>query len=373
MRRILSLAVALVILFSMSVTAFAATSITWKPYELQKGNTQPKQTNVLPGESFPIPLEDFPDCVFVDQLGNPWNDGYRSYNNGATPAPPNSVLPTGQRPQIGDYYIVNKLREPTKNAVEYMKFNDEGTAIIVKLKPNYYLTAHDLRGSIELHPKSTASTVYRTIFTWSPQNVSPNQYVNLHHEKTYGFAVAQLNSQDDLIFNYTEEIKGWMENPIVSNAGDDAIVDFGKLMGTTQISWGRIFSRNAFAEDCEFYYEGKVVNQGRLFLGYNNRADKNILDRYVPDDQMINVDFATFPAFPTFDFTGTARIFSDNPQLFIYENKSGYLYRINATYDADEESYSWKTRTLGSYVISDQELTLLEDNVHEVLNPNTGR
>ncbi len=286
----------------------------------------------LPGDTLEIPLSDF-----VVRVSAGVYDPARDF--------------IGEGAVIGDYTISNGITVPSKSAIEWIKFDDNDN-VVIKFKAIYNAKERDMKGVITLKPKSATSNPVKPTFEF---NLTGSGY-------TYGFAVVDVSG--DLVFNYT-------------NLGS-ILADFGDAIGTAQISWGNIPNNNAFLNDPTFYFEVKVNNQGRMHLDYNANVDKRILNAY-PD---ADITFINFPAYPSFDYTGTAKIFSDDPNLFIYENRDGVLYRVNATYDADEESYFWKTRTLGKYVISDQKLTSRTTGASStttntntsggVANPNTG-
>ena len=95
-----------------------------------------------------------------------------------------------------------------------------------------------------------------------------------------------------------------------------------------------------------------------------------------------NIDFITFEKEPTFNKNGTAYIYADE-DAYIYEVTADGAKAINGLkWDEDYEAWSFKTRTLGSYAISDVELdekTATEDNSSSTTedggkeNPDTGR
>ena len=74
------------------------------------------------------------------------------------------------------------------------------------------------------------------------------------------------------------------------------------------------------------------------------------------------MDFLTFEGNPTFNKNGTAYIYADE-DAFIYEVTADGAKEIKGLkWDEDYEAWTFKTRSLGAYVISDKELDLDEIN-----------
>ena len=70
-----------------------------------------------------------------------------------------------------------------------------------------------------------------------------------------------------------------------------------------------------------------------------------------------NIDFINFEYAPSFNKTGVAYIYADE-DAFIYEVTADGAKEIKGlAWDEDYEAWTFKTRTLGSYAISDVELT----------------
>ncbi len=77
-----------------------------------------------------------------------------------------------------------------------------------------------------------------------------------------------------------------------------------------------------------------------------------------------NIDFLTFEYAPSFNKIGTAYIYADE-DAFVYEvTEDGAKAIKGLEWDEDYEAWTFKTRTLESYAISDVELdekTVTED------------
>ena len=130
-----------------------------------------------------------------------------------------------------------------------------------------------------------------------------------------------------------------------------------------------------FGDEAEF--EVDVTGQGKLNLAWNTDFNKEFGEMY----DYANIDFLTFEYTPSFNKTGT---------LYLYAPEDAFIYEVTAdgakeikglAWDEDYEAWTFKTRTLKSYAISDVELTektVTEDKDDTTTdggkeNPDTGR
>lgn len=99
------------------------------------------------------------------------------------------------------------------------------------------------------------------------------------------------------------------------------------------------------------YFTVSTVGQGDLLLSVSTAYDSAVAARY-PD---ANLDFITGNG-GSFNRTGVMTIFADEDSYLYQLNSAGVLSEVNADYDEYEGAFTFKTRVLGSYVISDVEL-----------------
>ncbi len=168
---------------------------------------------------------------------------------------------------------------------------------------------------------------------------------------TYGYAAQAFNAADKNGFENAE---------IVSFKGcEEETLDFGDY----------------------FTFEVDVTGQSKLNLKNNQDFDKEFAAMY----EYANIDFITFEKKPTFNKNGVAYIYADE-DAFIYEVTADGAKEITGLkWDEDYEAWTFKTRTLTSYAISDVELdekTVTEDKTDDESsktddgvkeNPDTGR
>ena len=127
----------------------------------------------------------------------------------------------------------------------------------------------------------------------------------------------------------------------------------------------------------DFEFEVDVTGQGKLNVKNNTDFNKEFAAMY----DYANIDFLTFEYAPSFNKTGVAYLYADE-DAFIYEvTADGAKEIAGLKWDEDYEAWTFKTRTLGAYAISDVELTektVTEDKDDTTTdggkeNPDTGR
>ena len=161
---------------------------------------------------------------------------------------------------------------------------------------------------------------------------------------------------------YGYGVQKYIEN---SDLEDAEVVDFKGCDGVETLTFG------------DFEFEVDVTGQGKLNLKNNVDFNKEFAAMY----DYANIDFINFVMEPTFNKNGTAYIYADE-DAFIYEVTADGAKEIKGLkWDEDYEAWTFKTRTLKSYAISDVELTektVTEDKDDTTTdggkkNPDTGR
>ncbi|MEG1994547.1 MAG: hypothetical protein RR048_06510, partial [Oscillospiraceae bacterium] len=126
-------------------------------------------------------------------------------------------------------------------------------------------------------------------------------------------------------------------------------------------------------KDAPFTFDVKASGQGDLYLEVNQKANKKV----TVSNQDAKLTFVNFPGKPEFDFTGTAKFSVEDPDVdyYFYEIVEDKVVKTSAKYNKEDETFDLRTRTLGSYIISDKELeatTLEELNKPTTDKPSTG-
>lgn len=100
-------------------------------------------------------------------------------------------------------------------------------------------------------------------------------------------------------------------------------------------------------------FQVRIIDQPTLYLGFSESANKTVANKY-PD---ADLRFINWTARPTFAREGKLSIYMD-PDEYIYGvNDDNTLYRLGGTYNETTDAYVITTKTLGSYVISDTQLS----------------
>lgn len=110
--------------------------------------------------------------------------------------------------------------------------------------------------------------------------------------------------------------------------------------------------------DGDWSYLTNVADMKAINMVYNYNGIADLLNKY-PNH---NFEFINFPAGPTFSINGkltvdTADYGEDfGTTFYVYRYLSGKLTELKSTYDADDETLTFSTNTLGRFVISDQKM-----------------
>ena len=229
--------------------------------------------------------------------------------------------------------------------VRKVKFNngDYRYAVVVTMPETDGNKVLDLAGTISIGTSKSAAEKYSyskfdLVVSYAPNGVDKNEPINV--EKYDGGVLT-----DDI-----------------------GIVKFDKEAGEIDIEFG----------DDTALFTVDVTGQGNLNLAWNVDFNKEFAGMY----DYANIDFVNFEGKPSFNKTGTLYIYADEDS-FIYEVTEDGAKAIKAEWDEDYEAWTFKTRTLKSYAISDVELdekTVTEDKDDTSSttdggkeNPDTGR
>lgn len=229
--------------------------------------------------------------------------------------------------------------------VRKVKFDngDYRYAVVVTMPETDGNKVLDLAGTISIGTSKSAAEKYSyskfdLVVSYAPNGVDKNEPINV--EKYDGGVLT-----DDI-----------------------GIVKFDKEAGEIDIEFG----------DDTALFTVDVTGQGNLNLAWNVDFNKEFAAMY----DYANIDFVNFEGKPSFNKTGTLYIYADEDS-FIYEVTEDGAKAIKAEWDEDYEAWTFKTRTLKSYAISDVELdekTVTEDKDDTSsttdggkTNPDTGR
>ena len=206
-----------------------------------------------------------------------------------------------------------------KATIELVKIDDKYRYAVTFVMPEAAETKDsDLAGQI---------SVYKNSSDLKDSNAD-KKYYSINFGSTYGYKVEAL---------------GDIDNDIASAE----IVEFKDTKGGKKLEG----EETLVAGDFEF--EVDVTGQGKLNLKNNVDFNKEFAAMY----DYANIDFINFVMEPTFNKNGVVYIYADE-DAFVYEVTADGAKEIKGlAWDEDYEAWTFKTRTLKSYAISDVELT----------------
>ena len=241
-----------------------------------------------------------------------------------------------KRLKVKTEWKVGKLDE--KPEIEFVKIGTEYVyAVTFTLPESAEIKTSDLAGSISVYETSSQLK----------DDYDDKELVTLNFGSEYGYKEVAYAGQD-LAKAEVVDFDGYSDDVETLTFGDD------------------------------FEFEVDLAGQGKL----NLKNNREFLDEFAAMYDYANIDFINFVKTPSFNKNGIAYIYADE-DAFIYEvTDEGAKAIKGLKWDEDYEAWTFKTRTLKSYAISDVELdekTVTEDKnesskpAGDKENPDTGR
>lgn len=337
MKKVLALVLAVVLAFGMSSVAFAAvvgvldtTAVyTWRDYEDLYYNTTADA--VAPGSTTKykaaVIIDNLDGSYTVDPSYTAPNSGYASFEDCTI-----KVVWTKGGDAVDYFRLKDAKRDDGKgvNKPAYLE---------LKLKENYTLVdAKDLAATITRYhtdPVSKAKTTDIFKFTAAISNASITEvatYATAKEAKENGYFTV-----DDNTVYIAEDKAGY--------------VAFGDEKRLIQVV-------------------AKASKKQKMFLYFNEDIIAEVSEKY--EDLDAQIAYYNLPAKPEFS-KATVTIdcdFVGKPYLYEYNN--GKLTKIDAKWDNANGTYTFDTKVLTSYVVSDKELVTGTDDGTVPTNPDTG-
>ncbi len=247
-----------------------------------------------------------------------------------------------------DNYSIKKITyDSGKSYIDSVELDDdEGDALTVTFKEDYTVdSSKNVEMEIELRGKGNDVDV-KTVY--------------IQFSTTYGLPTNTVYIDED---GDIEEADVNFDEINEFDSGDDGMA-YGTLSFDT--------------DDGDTSVEVRVYDGDQVYLGHDYEADKKVLVANADSDAEIS--FLNFPAEPTFNSTATVYFYQVDEDGFIYEiTGEGKIKASAAKWSEDDGCWVLKTRTLGSYVFSDEELVSASssgedetDTEGDVTNPDTG-
>ena len=225
-----------------------------------------------------------------------------------------------------------------KPEIEFVKIgNKYAYAVTFTLPESGEIKTSDLAGKITVYEKSGQLK----------DDYSDKEYITLSFGSEYGYKEEKF-----------DDVADW---------DDVEVVDFDDCDDVETMTFGD-----------NFEFEVNLSGQDKLNLKWDEEFNEEFAAKY----DYANIDFINFVKTPSFNKNGTAYIFAEKDE-FVYEvTEDGAKAIAGLEWDEDYDAWTFKTRTLKSYAISDVELdkqTETEDKNEsskpesDKANPDTGR
>lgn len=231
------------------------------------------------------------------------------------------------------YSIAGQTWTSGKDLVESVRINNDDNTIVLKLKPDYTSTKEKtLNGTIKVRDKKKGRFLELTIT-----------------DAAVGFQQGTIDIESD------GNIPTLTVDPetVYTVVASDKGYPYGTLMFQADVADVTV----------------RVYDKEKYFLGFTRDPDKEVLKANAESDAVI--EFLNFEGTPTFSGTATVNFYGFEKDYHIYELKNGKLTKTSTKWDEDTDSYVLKTRTLGSYVISDKTLRGASSSTDNNTNDNT--
>ena len=344
MKKILALTLAAVMAAGMSTVAFAAD--VFPVFVNAEGTTNTSHVYVDSNDDGKFPATDA-----VEAFGPNGNVDIENIKGGKKVAIP---LYLSDGTLADDKDDIKGYKVKTEWSVGDL--DDKATIELVKFADGYvYAVTFTLPESADTKDSDLAGkvSVYKSSSDLRDETIAP--YITLTFGATYGYTEDTLDNWMDLDMKDVEIV-----------VFKDALVNGEGLEGEYSMNFGDLLE-----------FEVDVTGQGKLNLKWSTDFNKEFAAMY----DYANIDFITFEKEPSFNKIGRVYIYADE-DAFIYEVTADGAKAINGLeWDEDYEAWTFRTRTLSAYAISDVELTektVTEDKDDTTtddgkVNPDTGR
>lgn len=242
-----------------------------------------------------------------------------------------------------NYSISTQSWDEGKSLIDSVEIDDEEEELVITLKPDYKSKEDKtLKGTIKLREKGTS------------------KYVTLTIDATVGYAQGQI------IINAAGDVS-------LSTSGVESDTVYTVISESNNHPYGTLTFSADSAE-----VEVRVYEDDVYYLGYSVSPIKSVLQANADSDAEIS--FLTFEGAPTFTANATVTFYDLEEDGHVYEMKDGKLVETSATWDEDASAFVLKSKTLGSYVLSDKALKNVSSSSSDsgsssngsVTNPDTG-
>ncbi len=318
MKKIIALALALIMALSMASVAFAAAAPCAE--ELQAGKCEVEiegTAHLLPGEKYLIMMDEAKDLKLTAE----WSKGGALVKG----------ISYDKKAVADDFDDAHTLVEPTltNNFDSTAETDDEAGAWVLELNENFTITtAKALEGKLVVTGKVDGEK--------ETEKVAVAYEVSNH--------VVTLQGEEDLEDVVTYEA----DNNTLYICEEDAP---GYVIFNTQALLGVTLN---------------MVGEEKAFMYNDEKAIEALTEKFPEAD----IECYNFGGEPTFKNAAAFTLQADYAdQYYVYTYVDGKLEAQDYEWDSIEGVYTWETKSPASYVISDVELVAAEE---ETKNPDTG-
>ena len=325
MKRIFSVLLALVLMVSTATVAFA------------KGGEKQKSGKFSGIADFGDPYVSPGDLVYldIDYFYGSWKEKETEWDNKKDKEVTVTYEYDNEDEPIGyldkEYHTVSATWTSGGQYVQGVYFEDGDSDVIIEIKGGITSSVDkEIKGTIQIREKGIPN---RPTVTYKCKIGSDTLIVRGVDEK------AEMEEIGNKLFGLPDEYQS-RQVKFVTEDGEK----YGTFLGE--------FSSPTTGQDLA-EFRVRISSQSSLYLGFSESADRTLKSKY-PNAEM---RFINWTGKPSFVSEGKLSIYME-PEEYIYGlNSDGSLYRLGGTYDSDNGAYVITTRTLGSYVISDTQLT----------------
>ncbi|MDD2955352.1 MAG: hypothetical protein PHD67_03430 [Oscillospiraceae bacterium] len=169
---------------------------------------------------------------------------------------------------------------------------------------------------------------------------------------------------------------GWQEATVDKSDLDD-------VLATVDSVEGLVIFDNEDAKFTTFEFDnlealsvaGKMSKQDAVNM-YLDTAVTDEIKALMKKNEDVDFDVIDFRGAPEFDFTQEVTYYIDDEDVeyFVYEIVDGKPVAVEAKLNDDKDALVWKTRTLGTYIVTDDEIeaAAAETETDDKENPETG-
>lgn len=250
-----------------------------------------------------------------------------------------------------DNYRITKIKyNEGRNLIDTIDLDDDDEQVVITLVQDYENTKEkefDVEFTIDGRGRYTPD---------GTEDSEPVPDVEVRVSGTVGYDLQPVDLDDDEVD--------------LTGVGDlsKALVEFKKADD-------RAYATLYHDYDSDLTLEARVYDGDKLYLDCDNDPDTDVLKANADVDG--DLYFYNFSGEPTFNSTAKLYFYNADEDCYVYELNNGRLSEVGS-YSDDDGCWVVRARTLGSYVVSTEELVNAADEdgdtstEPDVENPDTG-